>query len=54
MEYFTFTAEKEDKELRLDIFLKEELYDISRNRLQGLISEGDILVNGKAVQKLQA
>lgn len=51
MEYFTFTAEKEDKELRLDIFLKEELYDISRNRLQGLISEGDILVNGKAVNK---
>ncbi len=51
MEYFTFTAEKEDKELRLDVFLKEELYDISRNRLQGLISEGDILVNGKAVNK---
>ncbi len=51
MEYFAFAAEKEDKDLRLDIFLNDELEEISRNRIQKLISDGNILVNGKTVNK---
>jgi len=51
MKCFTFAAEKGDKDLRLDIFLNEELEDISRNRLQKLISDGNVLVNGKTVNK---
>lgn len=51
MNYFTFSAEKEDEKIRLDIFLQREIEDISRSRIQKLISDGNILVNGKSVNK---
>lgn len=51
MDYFTFVAEECDKNLRLDVFLNNELEELSRSMLQKLISEKNILVNEKAVNK---
>ncbi|MCD8091051.1 MAG: RluA family pseudouridine synthase [Clostridiales bacterium] len=51
MERYELYCEKEDGGKRIDGFLSLTLEDISRNRIQRLISEGNILVNGKAVSK---
>ena len=40
MEYFTFAAEKEDVGTRLDVFLAENMEDLSRSAVQKLV-EGD-------------
>ena len=42
-----FTAEADDANKRLDRFLAERIADRSRTQLQRLISEGNVLVNGK-------
>ena len=51
MNCFIFSAEENDENLRLDIFLSEKLEDLSRSMLQRLISDGNINVNGKSVNK---
>lgn len=45
MEYLKI--EVEDSSDRLDVFLSEELNDISRTKIQKLIKGGDVKVNGK-------
>ncbi len=51
MERYEFYCEKEESGKRIDSFLSLVLEDISRSRVQKLISEGNILANGKAVGK---
>ncbi len=51
MDYFTFVAEECDKNSRIDIFLNNELDEISRSMIQKLISEENVLINGKSVSK---
>jgi 23S rRNA pseudouridine1911/1915/1917 synthase len=46
----TFVFERENKE-RLDVFLTACLPEFSRNRLQGLIREGFVCVDGQTVTK---
>lgn len=56
MDYFTFAAEKEDVGTRIDVFLAENMEDISRSGVQKLIDEGMITLNGgktKANYKLR-
>ena len=48
MDYFTFAAEKEDVGTRIDVFLAENMEDLSRSGVQKLIDEGMItLIGGK-------
>ena len=57
MDYFTFAAEKEDVGTRIDVFLAENMEDLSRSGVQKLIDEGLITLNGgktKANYKLRA
>ncbi len=51
MDYFTFVADIDDKDLRIDLFLNDELEDLSRSMIQKLISEKHILVNEKSINK---
>lgn len=51
MEYYTFSADKEEIGKRLDVFLSEEIEDISRSRIQKLIENDNILVNKKSINK---
>ncbi len=44
---FTFTAGPEDAGQRLDKFLAARLSDLSRSRVQALIKEGVVTVNGR-------
>lgn len=56
MDYFTFAAEKEDVGTRIDVFLAENMEDLSRSGVQKLIDEGMITLNGgktKANYKLR-
>ncbi|MBQ9090749.1 MAG: RluA family pseudouridine synthase [Anaerotignum sp.] len=56
MDYFTFAAEKEDVGTRIDVFLAENMEDLSRSGVQKLIDEGNITLNGgktKANYKLR-
>ena len=56
MDYFTFAAEKEDVGTRIDVFLAENMEDLSRSGVQKLIDEGLITLNGgktKANYKLR-
>ena len=46
MDYFTFAAEKEDVGTRIDVFLAENMEDLSRSGVQKLIDEGMITLNG--------
>ena len=46
-----YIAETEDANKRIDIFLNEEIEDISRSAIQKNIENGNILVNGKKVSK---
>lgn len=47
MEYFTFGAEKEDVGCRIDVFLAENMENLSRSGVQKLIESGHIKLNGK-------
>lgn len=51
MERYEFYCEKEDSGKRLDSFLSLVMEDISRNRIQRLISEGNVLSGGKVAEK---
>ena len=56
MDYFTFAAEKEDVGTRIDVFLAENMEDLSRSGVQKPIDEGMITLNGgktKANYKLR-
>lgn len=56
MDYFTFAAEKEDVGTRIDVFLAENMENLSRSGVQKLIDEGNITLNGgktKANYKLR-
>ncbi len=46
-----YIAETEDANKRIDVFLNEEIEDISRSAIQKNIENGNILVNGKKVSK---
>ncbi|MBQ8942774.1 MAG: RluA family pseudouridine synthase [Firmicutes bacterium] len=46
-----YIAETEDANKRIDVFLNEEIEDISRSAIQKNIENGNILVNGKKVGK---
>ena len=43
-------AEPEDKGTRIDKYLSQELEDVSRSRIQKLLDDGDITVDGKCVK----
>lgn len=47
---FTFTAEATERGGRLDKFLAARLPDLSRSRIQALIKEGHVTVNGRATK----
>ena len=47
MEELSFEVQKEENGKRLDAFLKEAIDDASRTFLQGLIAQGNVLVNEK-------
>lgn len=49
MDYYNI--EKEDVNKRIDMFLNDELEDMSRSALQKLIENGNITVNGKEINK---
>ena len=46
MEYFTFAAEKEDAGQRIDVFLAENLENLSRSGVQKLLEQGHVRLNG--------
>lgn len=46
-----YKAEKDDVNKRIDVFLNDELDDMSRSALQKLIEKGNITVNGKNISK---
>ncbi len=46
-----YTAEKQDENKRIDVFLAEEIEDISRSAVQKQLLLGNILVNGLKVGK---
>ena len=50
MEEMSFEIQKEESGKRLDAFLKEAIDDASRTFLQGLISQGVVLVNEKVAK----
>ena len=50
---FTFTAAPEHAEERLDKFLAARLEGLSRSRIQALIKEGAVTVNGRAAKASQ-
>lgn len=50
MEIYTFTPGDEQKNVRIDKFLSEQLPDQSRSYLQKLLKEGNVTVNEKPVK----
>ncbi len=50
MENVIFEITEEDSDKRLDVMLTAKLGGFSRNRVEKLITDGNILVNGKAVK----
>jgi 23S rRNA pseudouridine1911/1915/1917 synthase len=50
---FTFMAAAEDRGGRLDKFLATRLPEVSRSRIQALIKEGHVTVNGRAAKASQ-
>ena len=44
------TVEETEASLRLDVFLQSRHEDLSRSRLQNLIADGDVSVNGAGVR----
>lgn len=51
MEQLEFLALKDDENKRIDSFLNNNLEDVSRNRIQKLIEEKQVLVNNKSINK---
>ena len=47
-----FTIETDDVNKRVDVFLNEEMEDVSRSALQKNIEKGNITVNGEKISKL--
>jgi len=47
---FIFNIEEEDEGIRLDVFLAENLPDVSRSYVQKLIDEEHVKVNGKSAK----
>ena len=50
MEEIILTAEAEDEGKRIDVFVSEDMEEISRSRVKNLLDEGNILLNGKEVK----
>lgn len=50
MDYFTFGAEREDMGCRIDVFIAENIDELSRSGVQRLIEEGHVRLNGAAVK----
>jgi len=50
VEIYTFTPDDEQKNVRIDKFLSEQLPDQSRSYLQKLLKEGNVTVNEKPVK----
>lgn len=50
MDYFTFGAEPEDVGSRIDVFIAENIEELSRSGVQRLIEEGLIKLNGSPVK----
>ena len=50
MDYFTFGAEREDFGCRRDVFIAENIDELSRSGVQRLIEEGHVRLNGAAVK----
>lgn len=50
MEYIAFMAEKEDAGMRIDLFLAENMENLSRSGIQKLMEEGHIRLNGGMVK----
>lgn len=50
MEYITIAAEKEDVGTRIDVFLAENMENLSRSGVQKLIEDGHIRLNGGKVK----
>ena len=50
MEKIKLTANKDDKNLRLDIFVLNNMPNLTRARIKNLIEAGDILLGGKVVK----
>lgn len=46
-----YTVEKDDVNKRIDIFLNDEIEDVSRSALQKNIEKGNITVNGEKINK---
>lgn len=51
MEELQFIALEQDENKRADVFLNDNLSDISRSRIQKLIDENKITINGKNINK---
>ncbi|MCQ4935784.1 MULTISPECIES: RluA family pseudouridine synthase [Anaerotignum] len=50
MDYFTFGAEREDVGCRIDVFIADNIDELSRSGVQRLIEEGHVRLNGAAVK----
>lgn len=50
MDYFTFGAEREDLGCRIDVFIADNIEELSRSGVQRLIEEGHVKLNGAAVK----
>ena len=50
MEERRFKVEKEDELIRIDKYINKQVDDLSRSRIQTLIEEGHVFVNGKVTK----
>ena len=50
MKYFTFVAEQEDVTKRIDVYLSENVDDITRSGVQKIIENGGVKVNDKNIK----
>lgn len=50
MKKFNFTAEEDNANQRIDVYLASKFSDVSRSYIQELIKKGSALVNGKIVK----
>ncbi len=50
MEEFFFEIQKNKENIRIDVYLSEEIDDLSRNGIQKLIQDGFVEVNGKQIK----
>lgn len=50
MDYFTLGAEREDLGCRIDVFIADNIEELSRSGVQRLIEEGHVKLNGAAVK----